>query len=171
MAEGSDRENGSLVKTDSTESRWVFQDEEDSEATGEQSSLDSEEDDSGMQRLIRTGPRIDSFDVEALEIPGAHRHDDEEFSFGRKIILVLQTLGVVFGDVGTSPLYTFDVMFNKFPISTKEDVLGALSLVLYTLIMIPLVMYTLMGLWGKDDWRNICSIFIDMQKCKGQPSA
>ncbi|PKU79486.1 potassium transporter 7 isoform X2 [Dendrobium catenatum] len=151
MAEGSDRSNGGLVKMDSTESRWVFQEEDDSEDGGVRNSYESEEEDNGEQRLIRTGPRIDSFDVEALEVPGVQRHDYEDFNLGGSLILVLQTLGVVFGDVGTSPLYTFDIMFNKYPISEKEDVLGALSLVLYTLIIIPLVKYTLIVLWGNDD--------------------
>ncbi|WVY97439.1 hypothetical protein V8G54_029590 [Vigna mungo] len=59
------------------------------------------------QRLIRTGPRIDSFNVEALEVPDAHRSDYEDINVGKKIVLAIQTLGVVFGDVGTSPLYTF----------------------------------------------------------------
>jgi hypothetical protein len=72
---------------DSTESRWVFQDEDDSEIDEDDDvsqrsvaagGLDSEdEDDNAEQRLIRTGPRIDSFDVEALEVPGALRNDYE----------------------------------------------------------------------------------------------
>lgn len=75
----------------------------------------------------------------------------QEFSCCRSIVLALQTLGVIFGDVGTSPLYTFDIMFNKYPVTKKEDVLGALSLVLYTLILIPLVKYVFIVLWGNDD--------------------
>ncbi|OAY75255.1 Potassium transporter 7, partial [Ananas comosus] len=74
-----------------------------------------------------------------------------EFDLGRTMVLTLQTLGVVFGDVGTSPLYTFDMMFNKCPIRGDDDVIGALSLVLYTLILIPLVKYVLVVLWGNDD--------------------
>ena len=70
-------------------------------------------------------------------------------------MLTLQTLGVVFGDVGTSPLYTFDIMFNKYPNTSKEDVLGALSLVIYTLILIPFLKYTLIVLWGNDDGEGI----------------
>ncbi|KAL5081622.1 hypothetical protein RYX36_010043 [Vicia faba] len=46
--------------------------------------------------------------------------------------LICRHAGVVFGDVGTSPLYTFSVMFKKAPINENEDILGALSLVLYT---------------------------------------
>ncbi|KAL5562875.1 hypothetical protein UlMin_032622 [Ulmus minor] len=147
---------------DSLESRWVFQDEDDSDIDGEEDednvrngvSLDSEDDeeeDNAEQRLIRTGPRVDSFDVEALEVPGAQRNDYEDFSLGRKIILGFQTLGVVFGDVGTSPLYTFSVMFSKAPINGNEDVIGALSLVLYTLILIPLVKYVMVVLFANDD--------------------
>lgn len=75
----------------------------------------------------------------------------QDYTVGRKILLALQTLGVVFGDVGTSPLYTFSVMFSKAPINGDEDVLGALSLVLYTLILIPLVKYVLVVLWANDD--------------------
>lgn len=65
--------------------------------------------------------------------------------------MIIQTLGVVFGDVGTSPLYTFSVMFSKAPVNGNEDVLGALSLVIYTLILIPLVKYVLIVLWANDD--------------------
>lgn len=160
---GSEIINGvGLSSMDSTESRWVFQNDDESEIdededevedgdSGHRTGGDSEDEDNGEQRLIRTGPRIDSFDVEALEVPGALRNDYEEFSVGRKIILAFQTLGVVFGDVGTSPLYTFDVMFSKAPINGNEDILGALSLVLYTLILIPLVKYVFVVLWANDD--------------------
>lgn len=75
----------------------------------------------------------------------------QDVSVGKGILLAFQTLGVVFGDVGTSPLYTFSVMFRKAPIKGNEDILGALSLVLYTLILIPLVKYVLVVLWANDD--------------------
>ncbi|KAK8617552.1 hypothetical protein V6N13_080462 [Hibiscus sabdariffa] len=149
---------------DSLESHWVFPGEDESEIEDEDedeehdnadmpygAGLDSEDDDSPVQRLIRTEPRVDSFDVEALEVHGAHRSDYREFGIGRRIIHAFQTLGVVFGDVGTSPLYTFSVMFNKAPINGDEDVIGALSLVIYTLLLIPLVKYVLIVLWANDD--------------------
>lgn len=79
----------------------------------------------------------------------------QEFGHWRSIVLVFQTLGVVFGDVGTSQLYTFSVMFDKAPIKEKEDVLGALSLVLYTLVLIPLIKYVLVVLWANDDGEGI----------------
>ncbi|KAE9595569.1 hypothetical protein Lal_00030966 [Lupinus albus] len=148
-----DTERGSSM--DSTESRWVFHEDEDAseidDFDGDSPMVDSEDEENGEQRLIRTGPRIDSFDVEALEVPGAQRNDYEDISTGKRIVLVFQTLGVVFGDVGTSPLYTFSVMFRKAPINGNEDILGALSLVLYTLILISLVKYVLVVLRANDD--------------------
>lgn len=74
-------------------------------------------------------------------------------------MLVFQTLGVVFGDVGTSPLYTFSVMFSKAPVNGNEDVLGALSLVLYTLILISLIKYVFIVLWANDDGEGILHIY------------
>jgi KUP system potassium uptake protein len=82
----------------------------------------------------------------------------QEFDFGRMMFLALQTLAVVFGDIGIGPLYTFDVMVNKYPILGEDDVLGALSLVLYTLILIPLVKYGLVVLWANDDGEGICEV-------------
>ncbi|XP_014516251.1 potassium transporter 7-like [Vigna radiata var. radiata] len=144
---------------ESYESRWVFQEDEDPSEIEDfdaadlrhQPMFDSEDEDNGEHRLVRTGPRIDSFDVEALEVPGAQRNDYEDVSVGKGILLAFQTLGVVFGDVGTSPLYTFSVMFRKAPVNGNEDILGALSLVLYTLILIPLLKYVLVVLWANDD--------------------
>ncbi|CAN8256796.1 unnamed protein product [Cochlearia groenlandica] len=151
---------GDLASMDSIESRWVTQDDEDSEIGVEDADdddgfegtgLESDEEETPKHRLIRTGPRFDSFDVEALDVPGASRNDYEDLTVGRRVLLAFQTLGVVFGDVGTSPLYTFSVMFSKSPVQEKEDVIGALSLVLYTLLLIPLIKYVLVVLWANDD--------------------
>ncbi|CAJ2648987.1 unnamed protein product [Trifolium pratense] len=162
MSEESSEINGGF-SMDSSESRWVFHEDEDDDVSdieeyhadlrfrGRNTVPDSEDEDNAEQKLIRTGPRIDSFDVEALDVPGVHRNDYEDISVGKKIVLAFQTLGVVFGDVGTSPLYTFSVMFRKAPINENEDILGALSLVLYTLILIPLVKYVLVVLWANDN--------------------
>jgi K+ potassium transporter len=54
----------------------------------------------------------------------------------------LATLGIVFGDIGTSPLYRFKTGLNL----TGENpdaaaILGSLSLILWTLFLIPSVKY------------------------------
>jgi KUP system potassium uptake protein len=54
----------------------------------------------------------------------------------------LAALGIVFGDIGTSPLYTFKTVLNLA--GSKPDanvILGSLSLVLWTLLIITTVKY------------------------------
>src|SRR6476660_7213297 len=63
----------------------------------------------------------------------------------RTAALTLAALGVVFGDIGTSPLYTVKECFSEFtglqPV--HEDVLGILSLITWALIIIVTVKYVL----------------------------
>lgn len=78
MAEGTPSGTGVLVKMDSAESRWISGGAEEVYSEREDGdSLLSEEEDAVEQRLIRTGPQVDSFDVEALDVPGALRNDYE----------------------------------------------------------------------------------------------
>ena len=57
--------------------------------------------------------------------------------------LTLAALGVVFGDIGTSPLYTMrEVFASHHPLATTADnVLGILSLILWSLILVVTVKY------------------------------
>src|SRR5579864_269950 len=56
--------------------------------------------------------------------------------------LALAALGVVFGDIGTSPLYTFKTVLNLTGGQPNADViLGSLSLVFWTLIVITTIKY------------------------------
>lgn len=65
--------------------------------------------------------------------------------------LAFQTLGVVYGDMGTSPLYVFSDVFSKVPITSEVDVLGTLSLVIYTIALIPLIKYVFVVLKANDN--------------------
>jgi KUP system potassium uptake protein len=63
---------------------------------------------------------------------------------GRKLFLVtLGTLGVVFGDIGTSPLYALrECFFGRNPIpATPANVLGILSLIFWSLLIVISVKY------------------------------
>ncbi|HZZ59865.1 MAG TPA: KUP/HAK/KT family potassium transporter, partial [Roseiarcus sp.] len=61
---------------------------------------------------------------------------------GRLALAGLTALGVVFGDIGTSPLYTLKtVLANTGPHPDPSAVLGALSLILWTLILVVMVKY------------------------------
>ena len=57
--------------------------------------------------------------------------------------LSLAALGVVFGDIGTSPLYTFKTVLDVTGGSRPEPgaILGALSLILWTLIIVTSLKY------------------------------
>src|SRR5262245_42010912 len=61
----------------------------------------------------------------------------------RTAALTLAALGVVFGDIGTSPLYTVKECFSEFTglKPTPEDVLGILSLITWALIIVVTLKY------------------------------
>ncbi len=55
--------------------------------------------------------------------------------------LVIAALGVVYGDIGTSPLYAVRQALNAFGGVTEAAVMGALSLVAWALILVVTVKY------------------------------
>jgi KUP system potassium uptake protein len=60
--------------------------------------------------------------------------------------LSIAALGIVFGDIGTSPVYTFRECFNPehgLPLS-PENVLGVLSLIVWALILVVACKYVLL---------------------------
>jgi KUP system potassium uptake protein len=61
----------------------------------------------------------------------------------RLLPLTLTALGVVFGDIGTSPLYALrECFFGSHPVPpTYENVLGVLSLIIYALVLVISVKY------------------------------
>jgi KUP system potassium uptake protein len=61
----------------------------------------------------------------------------------RKLALSLAALGVVFGDIGTSPLYAFETALGAVPHPTAAAVLGVTSLILWSLILLVTLKYVL----------------------------
>lgn len=103
------------------------------------------------RRLVKKPKRVDSFDVEAMEISGARGHHSKEQALWPTLAMAFQTLGVVYGDMGTSPLYVFADVFSKVQIESEVDVLGALSLVMYTIALLPLAKYVFVVLKANDN--------------------
>ncbi|MBJ7247637.1 MAG: KUP/HAK/KT family potassium transporter [Thermoleophilia bacterium] len=62
---------------------------------------------------------------------------------GRLVLLAFGAIGIIYGDIGTSPLYAFQAAFNDvFGLSTnREEVLGLLSLFIWTLVLVVTVKY------------------------------
>src|SRR3954468_11218627 len=61
----------------------------------------------------------------------------------RVVPLTLTALGVVYGDIGTSPLYTIrECFYGTHAVAvTPENVLGVLSMVLYALFIVISIKY------------------------------
>jgi KUP system potassium uptake protein len=58
---------------------------------------------------------------------------------------IIKAAGLVFGDIGTSPIYTLAVLFLFLP-PTPENIMGAVSLIFWTLIIMVTVQYTFLAM-------------------------
>ena len=70
--------------------------------------------------------------------PGSNLH-----AHGNPWFLALTALGVVYGDIGTSPLYAFQVALTGIghPVPTAADVLGIVSLIFWALMVMVSLKY------------------------------
>ncbi|WP_433685908.1 potassium transporter Kup [Nocardia sp. CA-119907] len=69
--------------------------------------------------------------------------------------MVVGALGVVFGDIGTSPIYTLQTVFNPgdphpVPVS-RDNVFGVVSLVFWSVMIIVTVTYVLLAMRADND--------------------
>lgn len=53
---------------------------------------------------------------------------------------IIKSLGLVFGDIGTSPIYTFTVIF-LITVRSEQNIIGVLSLIIWTLILLVTLQY------------------------------
>ncbi|KAJ3084365.1 Potassium transporter 5, partial [Quaeritorhiza haematococci] len=67
----------------------------------------------------------------------------------KRLALAYGSLGVIFGDIGTSPLYAMSSAFYKPP--TSDEVLGILSLIIWALIFVFVIKYTIILLSADDN--------------------
>lgn len=58
---------------------------------------------------------------------------------------IVKSMGLVFGDIGTSPIYTFTAIFLLIP-PTPQNVMGILSLIIWTLTILVTVEYTYLAM-------------------------
>lgn len=70
-------------------------------------------------------------------VPAAHK---------ASLIGLLVTLGIVYGDIGTSPLYVMKAILGATPHPTPQYVIGALSCIIWTLTLQATVKYVLIAL-------------------------
>jgi KUP system potassium uptake protein len=80
------------------------------------------------------------------------------FSPAAKAALCMGALGVVFGDIGTSPLYTMQTCITALPAGSRTDgMLGILSLIFWSLVLVVSVKY--LGFITKADNHGEGGIF------------
>src|SRR4030042_1206108 len=53
---------------------------------------------------------------------------------------MVKALGLVFGDIGTSPIYTLTVVFLLLQ-HTRDNILGVLSLIIWTLVILVTIQF------------------------------
>ncbi|KAL8365438.1 hypothetical protein RB595_004312 [Gaeumannomyces hyphopodioides] len=63
--------------------------------------------------------------------------------------LAYQSVGVIYGDIGTSPLYVFSSTFTSEP--SPADVIGVLSIVLWSITLVVTVKYVLIVLLADNE--------------------
>ncbi|KAJ7101817.1 hypothetical protein O6H91_02G117700 [Diphasiastrum complanatum] len=120
----------------------------------EESSSETEQSE-GVAYLDKTLKRIvsrrDSLEEQAGFVPGLSEAKLKDRSRCLVLYLAYQSIGVVYGDMGTSPLYVYSSAFSMYGVRHHDDILGALSLILYTLMLSPLIKYVFIVLRASDN--------------------
>lgn len=71
----------------------------------------------------------------------------------------IKSLGIVFGDIGTSPIYTFSAIFAAIPTSVA-NVMGISSLIIWTLILLVTVQYAWLAMSLAQEYHNEGGIIV-----------
>lgn len=76
------------------------------------------------------------------------------------MLLAYQSLGVVYGDLSTSPLYVYKSTFAEdiHHSETNEEIFGVLSFIFWTLTLVPLFKYVFIVLRADDNGEGKCGL-------------
>ena len=102
-------------------------------------------------------------------------HDLQTHQRAGLLSLSLAAIGVVYGDIGTSPLYAFREAMHAAGAShggvQREDVLGVLSLIVWALVLIVTVKYVLILLRADNEGEGgTLSLLALVQRAMGRPN-
>ena len=67
---------------------------------------------------------------------------------------LLVTLGIVFGDIGTSPLYVMKAILHTDETISESTILGALSCIIWTLTLQTTIKYVCVALRADNNGEN-----------------
>ncbi|KAJ3692614.1 hypothetical protein LUZ60_011709 [Juncus effusus] len=93
--------------------------------------------------------QVDSLIRDSEQVNNARYHGAED-DWVRTLRLAFQCIGIIYGDIGTSPLYVYASTFTN-GIKHNDDILGVLSLIIYSLILLPMAKYVFIVLWANDN--------------------
>ncbi|KAH7120482.1 potassium transporter-domain-containing protein [Dactylonectria macrodidyma] len=82
------------------------------------------------------------------EIDGNLKHK-QNYSGLLLLWVAFQSTGIIYGDIGTSPLYVYSSTFTSQP--SFDDLTGALSIIIWSLTLIVTIKYTFIVLRADDD--------------------
>ncbi|CAO1939231.1 unnamed protein product [Urochloa humidicola] len=112
----------------------------------------SDDDMADLERALALAlPRQDSLYREAARAGGGgHQQGQEGEGWARTLRLAFQCVGVLYGDIGTSPLYVYSSTFTG-GIRHTDDLLGVLSLIIYSFLLFTIIKYVYIALRANDD--------------------
>jgi KUP system potassium uptake protein len=76
-------------------------------------------------------------------------HSGQVFKGKLLLWLAYQSIGVIYGDIGTSPLYVYSSTFSSAP--SRQDLIGVLSIIIWSLFMMVTVKYVIVILHADND--------------------
>jgi KUP system potassium uptake protein len=92
---------------------------------------------------------------------------------GGQLALSVGALGVVFGDIGTSPLYTLQTVFSPsdpHPVRVSQDsILGIVSLIVWSMVIVVTVTYVLLVMRADNDGEGGIMALITLIRRQGAP--
>ncbi|PCG89542.1 potassium transporter [Penicillium occitanis (nom. inval.)] len=108
---------------------------------------------SRLERSISRSASIDEPDEDpGLRNPGDYKQ--KQVFRGRMLLwLAYQSIGVIYGDIGTSPLYVYSSTFTEPP--SRQDLIGVLSIIIWTLFLMVTVKYVLVILHADNDGEGV----------------
>ncbi len=100
-------------------------------------------------------------------------HQGEKRTLSQQAAMALAALGVVYGDIGTSPLYTMKEVFagvHHIPLN-HDNVIGILSLILWSLIIIVSIKYVvfIMRADNRGEGGIMAMIALALQSVRNEP--
>lgn len=102
------------------------------------------------QKKKQVGPPLRSLSL-SLPLSLSHQLISSQQTYSGFLLLWLsfQSTGTIYGDIGTSPLYVYSSTFTAQP--AWDDLVGALSIIIWILTLIVTLKYTFIVLRADDD--------------------